>query len=168
MLKSSDTNCWAAFGPKPFKECKLYAHQTISVSPNGLRMFVNVETQPATKRLKAAVTQSKRDFFLAKLRRLHATEPFELVLKEVTVTGPRRSKETPKIRLHSSMLTDEAGDGAWTAFAETVQRLHLLYFCLDRPVVPPPELMKLTEDKAVQLVVKTFKRNHAVVKLLNC
>jgi hypothetical protein len=71
------------------------------------------------------------------------------------------------MRLHSSMLTDEAGDGAWTAFAETVLRLHLLYFCIDRPDVAPPKLIELSECDAVQLVVKTFQRNHAVVKLLN-
>ncbi len=71
------------------------------------------------------------------------------------------------MRLHSSMLADEAGDGVWKAFAETVLRLHLLYFCIDRPAVEPRILTKLSERDAVQLVVKTFQRNHAVVKLLN-
>jgi len=166
VLKPSDSYCWAAFGPAPWEKCKKFAHQTIEVSPNGLRMFVNVETKPATHRLKAVVEHS-RDELLAALQKLHATEPFELVLKDVVVVGPMRSKETPKMRLHSSTLTDEAGGVAWTAFAETVQRLHLLYFCIDRPVVEPRELIKLPECDAIQLVVRSFQRNHAVVKLLN-
>jgi hypothetical protein len=166
-LERSASNCWAAFGPgPPFKKCEKHAHQTISVSANGLRMFVNVETRPATNRLKAVIKHS-RDEFRAALQKLHGLEPFELALKEVVVVGPRRSKETPKMRLHSSMLADEAGDGVWKAFAETVLRLHLLYFCIDRPAVEPRILTKLSERDAVQLVVKTFQRNHAVVKLLN-
>lgn len=166
VLKRSESHCWTAFGPAPWEECHKRTHQTISVSPNGLRMFVNTEGKPATKGLKAVLKDS-RDEFLAALRELHAFEPFELVLNEVFVVGPMRLKETPKMRLHSSMLTGEAGGDAWKVFADTVQRLHLLYFCIDRPDVAPPKLIELSECGAVELVVKTFQRNHAVVKLLN-
>jgi hypothetical protein len=163
-LERSDSYLWAAFGPgPPFKKCEKRAHQTISVSPNGLRMFVNVETKPATNRLKALVEHS-RDKFLAALRKLHAIEPFELVLDKVVVVGPMRSKRTPRMRLHSSMLADEA---AWKVFADTVRSLPLLYFCIDRAAVEPRELIDLSDCDAVQLVVKCFRRNHDVVKLLN-
>jgi len=166
-LKRSDSHCWAAFGPgPPFKRCEERAHQSISLSAAGLRMFVNVETKPATKRLKGVVEHC-RDEFRKALRELHAVEPFQLVLDEVFVLGPMRSKATPKMRLHSSLLADEAGGDAWNAFADTVQRLPKLYFCIDRPVVPPLKLIGLSGFDAVQLVVKTFQRNHAVVKVLN-
>jgi len=112
-----------------------FAHQSISISANGLRMFVNIETRPATNRLKAVLKHS-RDEFRAALHKLHAVEPFELVLNEVFVIRPYVLGSTPKMRLHSSMLADKTG--AWTAFAETVQSLRLLYSCIDRPHVAPP------------------------------
>jgi hypothetical protein len=164
MLKRSESYSWAAFGPNPFKECWKRAHQTIAIGPNGLRMFVNIEGKPAAKLLKAAVKEDCRDKFLRALKKLHASEPFDLVLEEVFLVGPRRLTGTPKMRLHSSMLADDA---AWKVFADTVQSLHLLYFCLDRPAVPPPTLIDLTESAAIKLVVDSFKLNHAVVKLVN-
>jgi hypothetical protein len=164
-LPLAKSHCWAAFGPDPFKKCETFAHQTISISANGLRMFVNIETTPATNRLKKATRKDSREDFRKALQTLHAFEPFELVLSEVFVVRPRVLGETPKMRLHSSMLADETG--AWTAFAETVQSLHLLYCCIDRPPVPPPKLIELSVDGAIELVVETFQHNHAVVKLLN-
>jgi hypothetical protein len=111
------------------------AHQSIAVAADGLKMFVNIETRLATNRLNAAMKEgSTRDKFLKVLQNLHAVEPFQLVLDEVFWVGPHRATSTAKMRLDSSMLmTDEAGDGAWTAFADTVVRLKFLYFCLDRP-----------------------------------
>ena len=97
----------------------------------------------AAKRLKSVVKHSRHEFLNA-LRALHEFEPFELVLVEQVKVGPMKLKETPKMRLHSSMLSD---DTAWTAFAETVLRLHLLYFCIDRPAVPPPKLISVRRKK---------------------
>ena len=57
-LLRSDAYCWTAFGPRPFiPKCRGHAHQSIALSHNGLRMFVNIETKPATNRLKAAVSR---------------------------------------------------------------------------------------------------------------
>ena len=126
---------------------------------------MNIETRHATNRLKAVLKHSRDDFRKA-LQRLHVFKPFEFVLEEVFVVRPYVLGGTPKIRLHSSMLADKK-TGAWLAFAETVQSLHLLYSRITRPPVAASDLIELSEERAVDLVVKTFQRNHAVVKLLN-
>jgi hypothetical protein len=171
VLKRNKASCWAAFGPEPFEECHKRAHQSISVGPNGLRMFVNVEGRDATKLLNDVLRHSRSsNQFRTALQELHAIEPFELVLVEQVVKRPRYAEETLKMRLHSSLLANE---DVWTAFDRGAKELlgykkhHLLYFCIDRPAVTPSDLIKLSEDRAVDLVVKTFQRNHAVVKLLN-
>ena len=161
ILKPSASYCWAAFGPAPWERCKQFAHQTIALSSNGLRIFVNIETKPATDRLKAAVSRPE---FLKALKKLHKTATFELVLEKSVRDFPRPGSTTPKMRLHSSLLND---DDAWKVFAKTVVETPLPYFCLDRPAVTPPELICLTEGAAIKLVVESCKLNHAVVKMVN-
>ena len=72
-----------------------------------------------------------------------------------------------------------AVDAAWKVFVDKVQRLRLHYFRIFPSVpppqnfriarsVPPPRLIALTDESAaIGLVVDSFQRNHAVVKLLN-
>lgn len=164
-LDRSKSYCWVAFGPKPWKTCEGCAHQTMALGSDGLRMFVNVEGRSAAKKLKTAF-EHHRDEFRAKLQDLHDKEPFELLLAEVFKGEmPMQLDSTPKLRLHSSLLTDD--HGAWTAFAETAQRLPLLYFAIDRPAVSPTEAIEISKSKVVQLVVKQFERNHDLVKFLN-
>ena len=157
----SQSYCWAAFGPDPFKECKKHAHQSIAIGTNGLRMFVNIDTKPANDRLKAAVFRPE---LLKELRQLHKSAPFELVLEKSVRDFPHPGTTEPRIRLHSSLLTD---DSAWNVFAKTVKSTRFPYFCLDRPAVPPRELIDLTEREAIKRVVDSFKLNHDVVKIVN-
>jgi hypothetical protein len=169
-LKPTSSHCWVAFGPANPGYRKL-THQTISLGSNGLKVFVNTELKPAANRLKAVLKHSQSmEALRAALHVLHASEPFELVLEERILERPRVLKETLKMRLHSSLLADEAvGDVAWKAFVETVHRLPLPYMHIDRRV-PPKELLELSEgdaSAAVQHVVAILKTNHAIVKLLN-
>jgi len=53
-LRFSDSHCWAAFGPAN-GEYRRVAHQTTSISSDGLRVFVNVELKAATDRFKAVL-----------------------------------------------------------------------------------------------------------------
>jgi hypothetical protein len=107
-LPRSQSYCWVAFGPDPFEECKRFAHQTVAIGANGLRMFVNVDTKPANDRLKAAIFRPE---FLTALKKLHNRAPFELVLQKSVREFPRPGTTTPKMRLHSSLLDDCAGPG---------------------------------------------------------
>ncbi len=167
-LKQSNSYCWVAFGPADGKYRKL-SHQTISISSDGLRVFINSELKSATDRIKAVLSQSAHAL-RAVLQDLHAYQPFELVLQERKQVQASLYENTPKMRLHSSLLADESVGGmAWMAFAETVQRIPLPYLCLTRRI-PPRELLDLPADDAsaaVRIVVEMFEQNHAVVELLN-
>jgi len=179
--------CWVAFGRGPtIRQCYKFAHQTISISAKGLRMFINIQTKAGAKRLKDTLNHHEGEFRkalqalgkdLQSLRkrqhlhdpRYHELESFELELAEVFGTErPMQTESTPKMRLHSSMLADKrTGGWMWTSFAETAKNLRLLYCSIGPPHIPPEKLIGLSEDKAVELVVETFKRHHAVVELLN-
>jgi len=160
--------CWVAFGPGNTAYRK-FAHQTFSLGSSGLRIFINVELKAATDRLKAALKESA-SAIRTELQRLHAFEPFELVLEERLQERASKYTCTPKMRLHSSLLADEAiGGMAWMAFTETCQRLPLPYLHIDR-LIPPSTLLQLPKDggiAAVELVLESLRRNHAVVELLN-
>jgi len=56
-------------------------HQTMSISSNGLRVFVNTELEPATDRLKRLLSRSDSELRRA-LQALHNVAPFDLILKE--------------------------------------------------------------------------------------
>jgi hypothetical protein len=181
-LKLADSYCWVAFGPRgkekskdksawKNKEYRKVTHQSVSLHSDGLRVFVNAETQPATDRVKTILGQSTDAVaFRTALKHLHKWEPFELIVEERTQVQASKYRYTPKMRLHSSLLTEKAtGDVAWKVFDETVQRLPLPYLRIER-LVPLLKLLELSEchpPKAVQHVVEILQRNHDAVKLLN-
>jgi len=165
-LRLAQSAAWAAFGPSNYREV---THQTMSLASDGLRVFVNAELKSATHRIKAVLKQAA-DAVRETLRELHAYEPFDLVLEERIQRQASIYDCIPKIRVHSSLLADEVvGRVAWMAFVETLQHIPLPYLHLDR-LVPPNKLLKLSEHgpaEAVELVTEVFRRNHAVVELLN-
>lgn len=166
-LKLTDAYCWAAFGPRGNAYRKV-THQTISLGSDGLRLFVNCETKAATDRLKSVLKKSNA-VFRTMLQHLHAFEPFELVLEERTRRQASIYDYTPKLRLHSSLLDEIAGDVAWAAFTQTVERLPLPYLRIER-LVPVQKLLELSRcdpPQVVQHIVEMFLRNHALVRLLN-
>jgi hypothetical protein len=59
LLKRQDDHCWAAFGPKEFKE---RAHQTMALYAYGLDIFVNVELKQAADRLKRKIRRDHQTF----------------------------------------------------------------------------------------------------------
>ena len=166
-LKRTDAYCWVAFGPRG-DAYRRVTHQTVSLSADGLRVFVNVELKAATDRLKSVLKQSGAAFRAA-LQQLHVFEPFELALEERVQRQASLYDYTRKMRLHSSMLDEAAGDVAWKAFAQTVERLPLPYLRIER-LVPAQKLIELSRcnpPQVVQHVVEILQRNHAVVSLLN-
>ena len=60
-LASKADNCWVAFGPRKNKYRK-WAHQTISINSQGVDIFVNIETKPATDRLKEKINEERQTF----------------------------------------------------------------------------------------------------------
>ena len=60
-LPSKADNCWVAFGPRNNKYRK-WAHQTISINSQGVDIFVNIETKPATDRLKEKINKERQSF----------------------------------------------------------------------------------------------------------
>jgi len=166
-LKLTDTYCWAAFGPRG-KGYRKVTHQTISLASDGLRVFVNSELKSATDLLKRALKQSNATFRAA-LQELHAFEPFELVLEERTQRQASIYDYTPKIRLHSSLLDETAGDVAWAAFTQAVERLPLPYLRIERLVAAQKLMERSNRDppQVVPYITEMLLRNHAVVRLLN-
>ncbi len=167
-LKISDSDCWVAFGPRDSAYRKV-THQTMALGANGLRIFVNAELKSATDRLKNVLRQSAHSLRAA-LHELHMIEPYELVLEERFQRQASLYDQTPKMRLHSSLLADEAtGDVAWMALAHTALRLPLLNLKIERRV-PPERLLQLSKDdagEAVEFVATILRRNHKLVELLN-
>ena len=166
-LKLTDAHCWAAFGPSGNAYRKV-THQTISLGPDGLRVFVNSELKSATDRLKTVLKESNVTFRTA-LQHLHRFEPFELVLEERNQRQASIYDYTPKLRLHSSLLDESVDDVAWNAFAKTVEQLPLPYLRIER-LVPAQKLIELSRclpPNVVENIVEMLLRNHAVVKLLN-
>jgi hypothetical protein len=181
-LKLADSYCWVAFGPKggmtnedndvgKDKAYRKVTHQSLSLHSDGLRVFVNVETKPATDRVKAVLSQSATaDALRRALRLLHKSDPFDLILEERIQKQASKYDYVPKMRLHSSMLTEKVtGDLAWRAFDETVKVLPLPYLRIERTVPRKALLEHATHDpaKVVQHVIQLLLRNHAVVTLLN-
>lgn len=162
-LKATDSYCWVAFGPRGGAYRRV-THQTMSLTSDGLRVFVNTELKAATDRFKSVIKGSPAAFRAA-LQQLHAWEPFELVLEERVQRQASLYDYTPKMRLHSSLLVEATGDVAWEAFAQTAQLLPLPYLRIER-LVPPPTLMP-DPVKAVRHVVEILQHNDAVVQLLN-
>jgi len=167
-LKLSGSYCWVAFGPRN-RAYRKVTHQTMSLSADGLRVFVNAELKEATDRVMSVVSHSG-DALRTALQDLHRFEPFDLVLEERVQHQASLFDYTPKMRLHSSMLADEAtSDVGWNAFAQTVGLLPLPYLRIERlvPASKLRELSKCDPPEAVQHVVRILQSNHAVVKLLN-
>jgi hypothetical protein len=166
-LKRSDSECWVAFGPKGDAYRKV-THQTLSLGPGGLRVYVNIELKPATDRLKSVLKKPNAPLLTA-LRQLHEFEPFELKLDERTQRQFRTFDYIPKMMLHSSLLIAATDDAAWSVFARTVDRLPLPYLRIERLVSAQTliELSKGGPDAVVQLVVEMFQKNDPVVKMLN-
>ena len=158
-LRLDSTDCWVAFGPREYRGV---THQTISLASDGLRVFVNTETKPAIDRLRSVLNRSESEVRRA-LQALHDVEPFELVVKERTVRQVMLYDYTEKMRLHSSMLLQDAGDTAWQALVQTVVRLPRPNLVIERLL--PPE--KLIGPESVQQVVSILRRNHTIVSLLN-
>jgi hypothetical protein len=138
----------------------------VSLGPDGLRVFVNTELKSATDRLKKVLQHCGPELLRA-LQHLHQIGSFELVLEERTQRQASLYDCTPKMRLHSSMLIESAGDVAWSAFSETVNRLPLPYVRIER-LVPAATLIELSKsDEVIQRVAQILERNHAVVHLMN-
>ncbi len=158
-LKRDQSECWVAFGPRDYKEV---THQTVSLGSDGLRVFVNTELKHPTDRLKRALAKSESELRKA-LQALNDVEPFDSILKERIQREAMLYDYRERMRLHSSMLLQEAGDTAWQALVQTVNRLPLANLLIER-LLPPS---KLIGAEAVRLVVDILRRNHAVVSLLN-
>jgi hypothetical protein len=158
-LPLASSHCWVAFGPPDYKGV---THQTISLASEGLRIFVNTETRPAIDRLRVALKRSESEIREA-LQALHESAEFNLILMERTQLRARLYDYTEKMRLHSSMLLQDAGDEPWRAFIQTVARLRLPNLVIER-LLPPK---KLIESDPVEQVVDILRRNHPVVRLLN-
>jgi hypothetical protein len=98
------------------------------------------------------------------LQTLHESGEFHLILKERIQRQARLYDYTERIRLHSSMLRHEAGDTAWQALVQTVNRLPLPTLLIER-LLPPKTLIE--SDEPVNHVVGILRRNHAIVRMLN-
>lgn len=131
-LPLTKSDCWVAFGPREYKGV---THQTISLASDGLRIFVNTETKPAIDRLRSVLKRSESELRRA-LQALHDVEPFELALKERTQRQAMLYDYAEKMRMHSSMLLQDAGDTAWQAFVKTVARMRLPNLVIER-LLPP-------------------------------
>ena len=124
-------------------------------------MFVNIDTKPANDRLKAAIFRPE---LLKRLRKLHKSEPFELVLEKSKREFPLPGTSEPRMRLHSSLLTDDA---AWNVFARIVHETPWPYFCLNRPAEPPAKVIDKKKRGAIKLVVNSFELNHEILEIVN-
>ena len=166
-LKIADSHCWVAFGPSGDKYRRV-THQTISLNSDGLRVFVNTELKAATDRLKCVLEQSDAEFRAA-LKDSHIFAPFELILEERAQRQASLYDYTPKMRLHSSILNETAGDVAWNAFAQTVGCLPLPYLRIERHVPAQTLVERSKGDPApvVQYLLEILQNNHAIVRLLN-
>jgi hypothetical protein len=103
----------------------------MSIASNGLRVFVNTELKPATDRLKRLLSRSDSELRRA-LQALHNVEPFNLILKERIQRQAMLYDSYERMRLHSSMLLQDAGDTAWQALVQTVNRLPLPNLLIER------------------------------------
>jgi hypothetical protein len=166
-LRLADEACWAAFGPRGSTYRKV-THQTISLSSNGLRVFVNCELKMATDRLKRILKISDIEFRRT-LQNLHSFEPFELVLEERTQRQASIYDYNSKMRLHSSLLDEASGDEAWTAFKKTVERMPLPYLRIERLVSPQKLISLSSEDPkdVVKYISEMLRQNHDVVDMMN-
>ena len=162
-LEQDDEQCWVAFGPMAPRnnEYRYVPHQTISLTSDGLHVFVNAELLEAMVAVKRVLTRSPSSFRRA-LQALH--EPFELVLGERVQHQAMLFDYVPKFRLHSSLLAEDIGNAAWRAFAQTVDLIHLPYLNVDCHIRPPALVDPV---RAVQRVVEVLQHNDAVVQLLN-
>ena len=167
-LRKSDSYCWLAFGPANGSYRKV-THQSVAMSSNGIRVFVNAELKPAVDRIKQVLKQ-RSDLVYAALLKLHETEPFSLVLEERIQKQASIYEYTPKMRLHSSLITDQSvGGPAWTAFIDTVMKLPLPYVRVERLVKPAALLGASSGDEgaAIEMITDAMRQNHGVVQLLN-
>lgn len=167
-LYQSSSYCWVAFGPAN-GAYRRRTHQSIAMSSDGVRVFVNAELKDAADQVKEVLKQ-KPDTVYAALQELHNTEPFELVLEERVQKQAMIYDYTPKMRLHSSLITDESvGTPAWTAFIDTVLSLPLPYVRIER-LVRPPILLGVSyggDDAAIERIAEAMRQNHRVVQMLN-
>jgi hypothetical protein len=168
VLKFDDAYCWVAFGPRD-KSYRSVTHQSLSLTAVGLEVFVNAELKSATDRIKEVLNRSAAQFRSA-LEYQHRLQPFELIVQKRTQRQASLFDYTPQLRLHSSMLVDNAtSDIAWKAFEDTMKVLPLPYLRIERGV-PRTTLLELSSHEApgvVQHVVELLLRNDPVVRLLN-
>ena len=167
-LYQSASYCWVAFGPANGGYRKK-THQSIAMSSDGVRVFVNAELKPAADRIKQVLRQ-KPESVRAALHDIHKTEPFDLVLEERIQKQASIYDYTPKMRLHSSLIIDDTvGGPAWTAFVDTVLTLPLPYVRIERLLKPSTLLdaSSSSDDAAIEIIAEAMRRNHGLVQMLN-
>jgi hypothetical protein len=167
-LKRTDSYCWAAFGPAG-GAYRQVTHQSISIGPDGLRVFANTELKAAAERAKDVIGRAG-DRLQAVLQELHSYSPFELILEERLQRQAMIYDYVPKLRLHSSMLAEASTrDIAWQALTQTMQRLPLPYLRVERLLAPAALLAREGEGPgpAIERVSEMLERNHALVEILN-
>ena len=107
---------------------------------------------------------------LLKLHKFDPLAPFSLELDKRKQRQGSIYDYTPKIRLHSSTLSElETRDIVWQPFRELIDHLPLFQLRIER-LIAPSVLLSLSEQnprKAIEYVAELMKRNHTVVKLLN-
>ena len=168
-LRSPYDQCWVAFWDGK-KKLGNQAHQTVSVTANGVKVFVNVELQPATKRLKAKLLENPDGFKKCMLK----LAPFTVKLAErkPRPRQPRQFDSNPVTSIRSEDLLDErTSELGFLYFTAILSKLHLPDFTLVR-TIPRNEILgerfqKDSGDVLINEIVEIMKSLDDLVRFIN-
>jgi len=155
-LASKADNCWVAFGPRKNKYRK-WAHQTISINSQGIDIFVNIETKPATDRLKEKINEERQTF-----RKMILDLIFNLPL---TIQVEERINRQASIydyhliaRIESKYLKDPIVG---------LRSLEYLEYLLDKITFPYLTVRKHIDRDAVLNLLEKDRGNNLITHILN-
>lgn len=196
-LKSTHDHCWVAFGSDPKKQMgnlKDWAHQTISIYSYGIDIFVNIELQKATDKLKKKLKIYKDDFrnILLKIKsdlekKYHIIEKENFDNEYEGVFCIRIAERKPRFKngiqlprqydyfivanFESTYLSDPLLQTVCFDYIEKlIEQINLPYFSL-RTRIGRSKVIELSKrdqgDSLINEIINIMKVFHPLVKFVN-
>ncbi len=169
-LKSRDRSAWAAYGAKSFGS---FAHQTVGLGAQDVSVFVNIELDPAVKRLRRALRNDPTGFERL-LSALPAEHRYQVVVKKrrqvVTEAGqplPRQFQEEPRLQVSYETLVDSStSKTALELLTTSIQETHLPYIAV-LSSIEVQHAVKLSRGDGSALVDEILARMKALHPLVD-
>lgn len=163
-IKANSMNCWIAFGPSGDRYRK-FAHQSVSIDPMGIKVFLNVETQPAVTRLKSCII-NKNESFRSTVINLGCLDISSIEIIERSQIRASLYDYMPVVQIEGRILKDTViGKTSFDYFESVIKRIKFPEFII-KVVLPRKDVISQRED-ILQEIMNIAEDLNPLVALIN-